>query len=294
MENTEKTASVPESSWDSFLKTWGTNEWSNIYGDFFQETSDGSISIGPRAQKSWLEVMTTILGYIVPIAVFFTAIGSAHVFLRTQEKSWFAENYSFLCPYLSYGVNDEESQKDSCKTITMIGLDYEKRSKDLQVEIIKYLTEYIPIKVSQNIMDVSPERTFIINTYENKIYVDDIMNKFEDEKRKAQYSGGNNVECNGITISDRTLLSTQCTIYGWDIGDDDSNGKLWSARIMALRFLETIWTTSNSQFIFLNPPTSLSIEKITGGAWGEDINPIFKTRTTVQLQLQYVPLNQKL
>ncbi len=287
MENTEKTASATESSGDSFLKTGAWNEGSNIYGDFFQETSDGSISIGPRAQKSWLEIITTVLGYIVPAAVFFTAIGSAHVFLRTQEKSWFAENYQFLCPYLNYGVEDPGKE---CKTLSMIASDYEKRSKELEWEIIKYLTEYIPIKVSQNIMDASPERTFIINTYENKIYADEIINKFEEEKQKAQYIGGNNVECNGISITDRTLLSTQCVVYGWAVGDDDSNRKLWSARIEALRFLEKIWTTSNSQFVFLNPPTALSIEKTSG----EDVNPIFKTRTTVQLQLQYVPLKQKL
>ncbi|MBP9780216.1 hypothetical protein KBD33_06415, partial [Candidatus Gracilibacteria bacterium] len=66
MANLEKSSTVPESSGDSFLKTGEGNEGSNIYGDFFQETSDGSISIGPRAQKSGLEVATNALGYIVP------------------------------------------------------------------------------------------------------------------------------------------------------------------------------------------------------------------------------------
>ena len=96
----------------------------------------------------------------------------------------------------------------------MITTEYEKKSKDLQTEIVRYLTEYIPIKVSQNIMDASPERKFIINTYDNKIRLNEIIDKFEEEKKKAQYSGGDNIECSGITVTDRDKVATQCTIYG--------------------------------------------------------------------------------
>jgi hypothetical protein len=288
MANNENTAPVKESTWDSFLNTWWVSEWSNIYGDFFQETSDGSISIWPRAQKSWIEVWTTILGYIVPIALFLTVLLSGHVFLRNQESSWFAENYQFLCGYLNYGIDLEDKW---CKTLGMLETEYNKKSKDLQVEIIKYLTEYIPIKVSQNIMDASPERKFIIDTFNNKIPVDEIIKKFDEEINNAQYIGGANAECNGISITNQTFLSTQCVIYGSWIGADDSNRKLGSARIEAMRFLEKIGTTAKSQFILLNPPTSLSTEPLQ--IW-TNLNPNFKTRTAIPLQLQYIPLNQKL
>lgn len=288
MDNNEKNTLGTESSWDSFLKTGWSWEWSNIYGDFFQETSDGTISIGPKAQKSWLEVATGILGYIVPIVVFLTIIWSAHVFLRTQEKSGFAENYQIICPYLNYGVDAKDKW---CKTIEMITDEYTKKSKELQNEIIKYLTEYIPIKVSQNIMDASPERKFIIDTYDKKILVDQIMEKFEEEKKKAQYVGWDNIECSWITITGKSLVTTQCTIYWWNIWDDDSNRKLGSARIEALRFLDKIGTTSSSQFILLNPPIVLGTEKIPG--WN-NLSNVFQSRTTVQLQLQYVPLTKKL
>lgn len=174
----------------------------------------------------------------------------------------------------------------------MIATDYEKKSKDFQEELVKYLTEYIPIKVSQNIMDASPERKFILDTFDGKIHLEKIIEKFEEEKKKAQYVNWDNIECNGMTITDRNLVSTQCTIYGWSIGDDDANRKLGSSRIEVLRFLEKIGTTAKSQFVLLNPPTSLSTERIQW--WANDINPIFKTRTTIQLQLQYVPLSQKL
>jgi hypothetical protein len=137
----------------------------------------------------------------------------------------------------------------------MLAEEYEKKEQELQDEIINYLTEYIPIKVSQNIMDASPERKFIFDTYDNKIYVDKIMDRFEVEKKAAQYVGGDNIECNGITITERNKVSTQCTIYGGDIGDDDENRKLGSARIEAMRFIDRISNTANSQFILINPPT---------------------------------------
>lgn len=58
------------------------------------------------------------------------------------------------------------------------------------------------------------------------------------------------------------MVSTQCTIYGGDIGDDDANRKLGSARLEALRFTDFIANTVESHFVLLNPPTTLSIEKI--------------------------------
>lgn len=62
-------------------------ESSNAYGDFFQETSDGNISIGPKAKKSGIEVLTDVLGYVVSVAVISTILLSLHVFMRTREES---------------------------------------------------------------------------------------------------------------------------------------------------------------------------------------------------------------
>ncbi|MBP9779693.1 hypothetical protein KBD33_03680 [Candidatus Gracilibacteria bacterium] len=288
MANLEKNSTVPESSGDSFLKTGEGNEGSNIYGDFFQETSDGSISIGPRAQKSGLEVATNALGYIVPAVLIIVVLLSGHVYIRNTESSGIiSQSYSMICPYLNYDIDLPKEEKE-CKTLSMLRDEYSNKTTDLQNEIVKYLTEYIPIKVSQNIMDASPERKFILDVNENKIPVDEIITRFEDETKSILY---NNTECNGISITDQTLLSSQCVIYGSGIGADDSNRKLGSSRIETMRFLEELGTTANSQFILLNPPTSLSSENIIGDL---EINPIFKTRTTVPVQLQYVPINQKL
>lgn len=106
-------------------------------------------------------------------------------------------------------VTDKE-----CKTLKMIEKEYTDRSTKLKEEIIIGLTEYIPIKISKNIIDASPEKAFIINTFDNKIYVDDIMKQFEKIRTSSMYGNTENIECNGISITNGDTMSTQCTIYG--------------------------------------------------------------------------------
>jgi hypothetical protein len=273
---------------ESFLKTTPATDSSNPYGDFFQETSDGNISIGAKVKKSGLELGTDILGYVVPIARVIAIVGVIHVFIRTQESNTFAENYSFICPYLNMGIVDPTKE---CKTLTMLKKEYDDRLARLQLEIVTGLTEYIPIKISKNIIDASPEKGFIIKTFDEKVHVDDIIKQFEKIRTGSEYRESPNIECNGISITNGDTLSTQCTIYGGKIGMDDSNSRLGSARIEALSFLETLANTARSQFILLNPPSSLNVEILKPG---EDTTSIlFETKTTVQIQVRYVPFSQK-
>jgi hypothetical protein len=117
------------------------------------------------------------------------------------------------------------------------------------------------------------------------------MKQFEKMRKWSSYLESPNIECNGISITNGDTLSTQCTIYGWKIGADDANSRLGSARIEALSFLENLANTAKSQFILLNPPASLNVETLKPG---EDTTSIlFETKTTVQIQIQYVPFNQK-
>ncbi len=111
--------------------------------------------------------------------------------------------------------------------------------------------------------------------------------KFDQVRKTSESSGLDNITCNGISITGDGKISTQCTIYGADIGTDDDQGKLGSARIEALRFLDNISGTNTSGFILLNPPSSLSIEKT------DETTPTFQTRTTVAIQAQYVDFTQK-
>jgi hypothetical protein len=211
-----------------------------------------------------------------------------HVFIRTQETNTFAENYSFICPYLNMGIDDTTK---GCKTMTMIKSEYDDRLSRLQLEIITWLTEYIPIKISKNIIDASPEKAFILQTFETKVHVDDIIKQFEKMRTTSEYRESPNIECNGISITNGDTLSTQCTIYGSRIGADDTNNRLGSARIEALSFLESMANTARSQFILLNPPSSLNIEILKPG---EDTTSVtFETKTTVQIQVRYVPFSQK-
>lgn len=273
---------------ESFLKTTATVDAGNPYGDFFQETADGDISIGTKVKKTNLEVATGILGYVVPLVIIVGILGTLHVFIRSQESSAFAENYTFICPYLNMGIDAPDK---GCKTLTMIQQDYDARLSRLEDEIITGLTEFIPIKISKNIIDAWPEKAFIISTFENKVYVDDIMNQFEKKRKEALYNNSNNIECNGISITNGDTLSTQCTIFGGKIGADDSSNRFGSARLEALTFLETLANTPKSQFILLNPPTSLNVELLNPGE--NTTNILFETKTTVQIQVQYVPFSQK-
>lgn len=274
---------------ESFLKTSsGPTDNSNPYGDFFQETSDGNISIWTKSQKSWLEIATWILTYIIPIAIIFTILGGVNVFIRSKTTNTFAENYSFVCPLLNIWIELEDK---GCKTMKMIETEYTEKSNKVKEEILNWLTEYIPIKISKNVIDASPEKAFIMETFENKIFVDDIIKQFEKIRISATHANTNNIECNGISITNGDTMSTQCTIYGGKIGTDDTSNKLWSARIEALSFLDEIANTSKSQFILLNPPSSLNVESIIAG--DTLINPQFETKTTVQIQVQYVSFNKK-
>jgi hypothetical protein len=289
--NTPEPSAPSTTGNDDFLKSSNTVD-PNIYGDFFQETSDGNISIGPKAQKSWLEIATMVLSYVVPIAVVVAILLSIHVFIRGQDKTGFAENYQFICPYLNYGVDWLAATENKwCKTISMIAQEYEEKQKGLQNDIIDILTEYIPVKTSNSIIDASPEKKFVLDTFKNKVHVDDIMKEFNKVVLQAwSKSVKNNIECSGINITNKDTLMTQCTIYGWAIGEDDLNNNFGSARIETLRFTEMLGNTPESHFILINPPTALSIEEVDSATTP---NPQFQTRTTIPVQVRYAPVTTK-
>jgi hypothetical protein len=276
--------------WSSFISAWQeAGPESSTYSDFFQETSDGNISIGPKAQKSGLEIVTTILGYVLPVIIVITLFWLFHVFIRGGGGAKeIKDKYTFLCPYLTYGVSGLE-ESENCESMKTIEDSYTKRSSDLEVAIINKLAEYIPIKITKNLLITSPERAFVIDTYKNKIRMDRIMEQFQEVLRGARSSVWENIICNGISITGDGQLTTQCSIYGGLSWSDDENGRLGSSRVEALKFAEVISDTSKSKFILLNPPSSLSMEEVSS-----EVSPIFKSRSSLSLQLQYVPFNEKL
>lgn len=276
----------------SFVTSWkeaDSSQTDATYNEFFQETGDGNISIGRKAQKSWLEITTTILGYIIPILIIVTAIWSFHVYV--QKWGWaqaIKDNYSFLCPYLNYSITVPD-EKYNCDTLESIKNIFSKNKSDLEQLIVEKLNEYIPIKLTKNILATSPEKKFAEDTFKQKLHMDTVMNKFEEVRNNAKSLMGNNIICNGLSITGKWDVSTQCAVYGDVSGKDDENGNLGSARIEALRFLATLADTSKSQFILLNPPSTLSMEKITDN---KDFSN-FHTRTTVSIQAKYVPFADK-
>jgi hypothetical protein len=275
----------------SFVTSWKEAETQSdaTYNEFFQETSDGNIAIGKKAQKSGLEITVTVLGYILPVAILLVAVGSFHVFIQKWGGAQsIKENYTFLCPYLNYAVDLPDGDTEhSCDTMTAIYTAYSEKKSGLESEIIDKLNEYIPVKLTKNILLTSPERKFAETTFQKKLHMDLVIEKFEEVRSSAKSLQGNNIVCNGISINSAGDITTQCTVYGSASWNDDENGRLWSARIEALRFLAVLADTAKSQFILLNPPTALSMEKITDN---RDFSN-FETRTTVSIQAKYVPFN---
>lgn len=258
-----------------------------VYNDFFQETSDGKISVGSKAQKSGLEVFTNILWYVLPVAIIVVLLGSAHVFLRTQESGGMVEKYPFLCSYMNKGVNLEASER-GCNSLKKIGEIYAEKHQQIQGDITKKLNEYIPIKIVKNLMATSAEKTFVTDAYAKKIRVDKIMNQFKQVLQDSQYKAMNNIECTGVSIDLDGVLTTQCTIYGKDVGADDTNGRLGSSRIEAMDFVDELSNAPKNHFVLLNSPTSLSSEKIASTEW----SGFFTTRTTLPIQVRYVPFSE--
>ncbi len=276
----DSTSFISSGKWES----WG---WDSTYNDFFQETSDGNISIGPKAQKAGIEVFTTILGYILPLAIIIVVAGAFHVYVQKWGGATaIKENYTFLCPYLNYSITGIGNEY-KCDNTQTIEASYTKKRLDIENGILNSLNEYIPIKLTKNILLTSPERKFAIDTYERKIQMDQIIEKFETIRNnsKSIAVSTNNISCNGITINNGNL-TTQCSIYGWASGNDDENGKLGSSRIEALRFVSNLADTSKSQFILLNPPTSLSMEKIDQS----DLD-WFESRTVLSIECSFVPFS---
>ncbi len=277
---TETTSFISSGKWES----WG---WDSTYNDFFQETSDGNISIGPKAQKAGIEVFTTVLWYILPVVIIGVIAWAFHVYVQKWGGATaIKENYKFLCPYLNYGITGITSDY-SCDNMQVIQTSFATKRSEIETNILNSLNEYIPIKLTKNILLTSPERKFAINTYENKTKMDEIIEKFETVRNNSKSIAvtNNNIVCNGISIINGNL-TTQCIIYWGASGNDDENGKLGSARIEALRFVGNLADTSKSQFILLNPPTSLSMEKVDQGSLDG-----FESRTVISIEATFVPFS---
>ncbi len=295
MANEELTASPPEGqpsapaapeaiNKESFIHIEEKSNDPKAYNDLFQQDANGNIRIGPKAKKPILEIITIGLTYILIFVVIIVVGFSIDVFMRSQKSNAIAEKYRFLCPYISMWVVTWQSWE--CRTLSMIYDEFEANRIKLEASTMGYVSQYIPIKISKNLISTSPEKTFIISKYDTKVRFDKIIDKFEKVRASQQYTKQSNISCTGLSMNESWNMSTQCIVYGGDIGSDGTNGKLGSSRIETLKFIDTLWETDKSEFIVMDPPLTLSVEEIPQGSNGD----IFTTRTIVPLQLQYVPI----
>ncbi|MBX9809170.1 hypothetical protein K2X92_02150 [Candidatus Gracilibacteria bacterium] len=289
--DTPVSQSAPESSFLNETPSSVKSE-DTLYNDFFQENGSGEMTLGTKKERSGLEVLVNVLEYTAILAVIIGAVSALHVFVRSLDDVSFLENYPFACPYLNYDVTLPSTEK-GCKNIAAIKKEYEDKKQVLEENILDALTEYIPIKVSSSILDASPEKKFIINTFQTKPRVNNVLEAFERVKSNAQKTidpttGEKNIKCTGITVTDGDTLSTQCTIEGGEIGSSNTNGQIGSSRIEALDFMEKLADTTKSSLILNNYQTSLSI----GSVFDKETNT-YVTTTLIPISVRYVPLIEK-
>ncbi len=176
-----------------------------------------------------------------------------------------------------------------CKTISAIQQEYNTKNKEQDISIINVLSEYIPLKVSENLIDTSPEKNFIVKTFENKADVNAIMQAFKGATEYAQNVKKKHIICTGINIKNGDTLETQCDIYGMKMGETNP---VSSARLEALKFAEFLADTNRSQFILTNPPTTLSTEDYESNDI-EDEFLGYETRTSLPISVKYIPFSPK-
>lgn len=273
----------------NFLSSTETASKDAIYHDLFQKNSNGDVVTGTQQKRSPLEIFTSIMTYVTGIIVLITILSSIHVFIRSQQGNAFAENFPFLCPYLNYDIETKEDKW--CRTAAMLEAEYKERQQQLNTNIVNELATYIPLKVSTNIIDASSEKTFIVDTFDEKIDVNQVVEQFERIRKDSESLIAQNITCTGLSITDGVVFTTQCTVYGGNVGEENSiaGTTLWSARVEAARFLEKLANTSESSFILQSPPTVLPAEAVAPEQW---LPAIFTTKTTTSVSLRFVPFSE--
>lgn len=274
-----------------FLRGTETAEKDALYSDFFQTNENGEISRKQEQKRSYLELFTTIMSFVAPIVVVVAIAGWAHAYIRGQKDNAFAENYPFLCGYLNYDIQAPDADK-WCKTAKIIENEFNAKTTALEKNIVTQLAVYIPIKVASSASAASKEKSFIEETFKNKVNYNEVMTQFEKVRSESQSVRGNNIICTGATISAGNTLVTQCDIYGGAIGDSDTDARvIGSSRIETTRFIERLSRTQESHFILENPPTTLAITTLENN---KEIPDIFKTKTSLTLSLRYIPIQSQL
>ncbi len=155
--------------------------------------------------------------YVTSLTVLGTLLFGAHVWLKGQPDSTFAENFPFLCSYITSGI--EAKEDIGCKTARVLETEYQSRQTVLNRNIVNELATYIPLKVSSNIVDASSEKTFIIEKYNAKVDINAVIEQFEKVRKNSESLVASNINCTGLTITNGVIFSTQCSVYGGAIGD---------------------------------------------------------------------------
>lgn len=71
----------------------------------------------------------------------------------------------------------------------MVQAEYTKKNQEQNTALIDILSLYIPIKVSENLLDASSEKQFIVDTFEKKSDINAIVQQFKKMTEYSQSTG---------------------------------------------------------------------------------------------------------
>lgn len=202
-----------------FLSGTETAQRDALYADLFEKNKNSGANAKPK--KSILELIISVMNFIMPIAVTLAVLGGVHALIRSQESNSIATNFPFLCGYLHQGIHTDDPNY-SCQTAQFITTDVTEKKSKLEKDIVNQLALYIPIKVSAAAADRAPESTRAKEIFADKINANDIIAQFNAIKKSSEAIGTQNISCPTMNLTDGHVLTVQCSVYGADIGADET------------------------------------------------------------------------
>lgn len=261
-------------------------------GNIFNELSGelGELDFAEKSakvdvkEKSPLRTAYLISGYVLWITIFVTGLLTLDVFARSSTDNALFTSLP-VCPYLSYGISNYENTE--CKTLSMITADKITEKEKLEKEIAGHLVILIPkFMASLDIINSSKVQFIQDHTGNSRTSISDMIKQFQEIKNNTTYEW-KDIECGAIALDEKWKFTVSCQVYG-GLLLAPAGSLTKTSRESALAFLDRL-NDPISGFRILSYPKTLDISEFSSA---DGIKLVFSTKTTLNLDLQYLPANK--
>ncbi len=226
----------------------------------------------------WTLLGMSIIFKIALVAVF---IASIDVSIRNMNSSEILKMFP-LCSYYSLGI-DNYDNSTTCNTYTEILSMYTGKRETLEQNLGISLAKMVPQKLLiQNALKSHEIQYILSKTTDNRVSIDEMMQKFTEIRTSDPTYKGENIECANFSTNEKWELAVSCSFLGFPISE--TSDKSFTSRIIALNFLYNLRLPS-SGFKIINEPKFLDMQAYSSVDPG--IKSTFTTRTTLNLKLKY-------